>query len=583
MGKSRGIAQFLARSTEKSYIDSVYYENGTHAFDSDSLMTWIEYRDLPSASNSFSSLFINYLTNYPSVQQFYAGDFQNDNDWQHIIEKVLQRPLDRSRLVQILSEQNRNFHCGVRTLANIDSLLNDNTVAIVTGQQVGLFTGPLYTVFKTLTTLKLVERLTKKFSNYNFVPVFWLEGEDHDYEEVSSIKIINGANDVVKIEYPIGKKEVDQNVGAVGRLKFNESIQELFARVEESTIQTEFKSKVLELFRTAYQKGMTFNRAFVHLMNVLLEDSGLIFLDPNDREVKQLVQPIFERELRETPKFCQLVVDQSAELEKQYHAQVKPKPLNLFFFHNEGRYLLEPRGEEYSLKGTRQKLSKEQVAQFVANEPERFSPNVVLRPLCQDWLLPTAAYVAGPSEIAYFAQLKPLYAELGLQLPIIYPRASITILEEKVEKVLDRFSLPLLDFFRDVEIVKEKVVGQVSKVSVDELFGETTASIRETMSQLREGLKEIDPTLVGALENVQNKFSSNMEHLKNKAIEAQKRQHEVALRQIEKAANHIYPSSNLQERELNILHFLNKYGLEFLRWLYGEMGIDTFKHQVIRL
>lgn len=546
-------------------------------------MAWIDYRDLTSAGGVFSQLFIDYVRSYPSVQEFYSGDFRNDADWKRVTESVLARPLDRSLLVQLLSAQNRNFHCGVRTLAHIDSLLNDNTVAVVTGQQVGLFTGPLYTIYKTLTTLKLVERLNEKFTDYNFVPVFWLEGEDHDYEEVNSIKIINGSNDVVTVEYPLDEKQKDQNLGAVGLLEFSESINDLFVKIEETTIQTEFKSKVTDLFRTAYQAGMTFNRAFVHLMNVLLEDSGLIFLDPNDKQVKQLLKPIFRRELEETPRFCQLVINRSAELEKQYHAQVKPKPLNLFLFHNQGRYLLEPRGEEYSLKGTRRHLSKDLIFSFLENEPERFSPNVVLRPLCQDWLLPTATYVAGPSEIAYFAQLKPLYDELGLQLPIIYPRASITILEEKVEKVFERFSLNLLDFFSDVEIIKERTVRQVSTMSVDELFGGTAISIQEALNQLQSRLREIDPTLVGAVENLEKKFSSNLDSLKQKTIEAQKRQHEILLRQIEKAANHVFPSSNLQERELNVLHFLNKYGLEFLRWLYGEMGIESFKHQVIRL
>lgn len=577
------IASFLHVQRESAILAAVLHDQ-THSSPTFSVtMLWIDYRDLPSASNIFSTLFLDYISNFNKIQDFYSGDFRKDADWRRHLSAVVRRPLDRSRLVQILSDQNRGFHCGVRALANIDSLLNDNTVAIVTGQQVGLFTGPLYTIYKTLTTLKLVESLSQRFPDYNFVPIFWLEGEDHDYEEVSSIKVINGANDVIKLEYPLDEKLADQNLGAVGRLEFSDAIKDFFGRVSEATVQTEFSEKVFDLFRTAYQRGMTFNKAFVHLMNVLLEDSGLIFLDPNDREVKQLVQPIFERELRETPKFCQLVIDQSAELEKQYHAQVKPKPLNLFLFHSEGRYLLEPRGDEYNLKGTRRQLSKDLIFNYLANEPDRFSPNVVLRPLCQDWLLPTAAYVAGPSEIAYFAQLKPLYQELGLPAPIIYPRASITIVEEKIEKVLDRFSLSLTDFFRDAELIKEKAVQKISAIDVEELFGGTNAALNEALQQLEAGLKKIDPTLVSAMQTAQGKIASHLEGLKGKTIEAQKRQHEVVLRQIEKAASHIYPSSNLQERELNILYFLNKYGMEFLRWLYDEMKIDTFKHQVIPL
>jgi bacillithiol biosynthesis cysteine-adding enzyme BshC len=300
-------------------------------------------------------------------------------------------------------------------------------------------------------------------------------------------------------------------------------------------------------------------------------------------EVKRLLAPLFQRELSETPKFCQLVIDQSAELEKQYHAQVKPKPLNLFFFHHGGRYLLEPRADGYSLKGTRQHLTREFVQQAAVQSPELFSPNVVLRPICQDWLLPTVAYVGGPSEVAYFAQLKTLYREAQIPMPAIYPRASVTIVEEKVEIVLERFSLSLMDLFQDIELVKSRVAGQMAQLNIDELFASTLLSFQELFEQIKEPLQSIDPTLLGALENTTRKIEGQIAGLKEKAVGAQKRRHEVALRQIDKAANLVFPHSHFQERELNVLYFLNKYGMEFLRWLYDELKIDAFKHQIIKL
>ena len=543
----------------------------------------IDYREMRSVGNAFSSLFVDYVSDFRSVEKFYGGDFRDEAHWKSLLGKVANRAIDRSSLVKILASQNRNFHCGVRTLANIDALLNDNTVAVVTGQQVGLFTGPLYTILKTLTTLKLVESLSERYPDYNFVPVFWLEGEDHDLEEVNSIKVLSTSNDLQEFRYEMKRVSDDENLGAVGKIEFDESIESIFAGLDQSIIQTEFKARVLELFRMAYQKGMTFNRAFVHLMNVLLENSGLVFLDPNDNEVKKLLAPLFQRELAETPKFCQLVIDQSAEIEKQYHAQIKPKSLNLFFFHRGGRYLLEPRPDGYSLKGTRQHLTREFVIEAAKNTPELFSPNVVLRPICQDWLLPTLAYVAGPGEVAYFGQLRTLYEAVDIPMPIIYPRASATILEEKADKVLERFSISILDIYRDVEMVKEKVAAEVSNLNLDEVFGGTFVSIQEAFEAIAPVLQKIDPTLNGALENVSRKTTVNIEGLKERAVAAQMRQHEVSLRQIDKAANLIYPQGNFQERELNVVYFLNKYGLEFLRWLYGELKIDLFKHQVIRL
>jgi bacillithiol synthase len=543
----------------------------------------IDYRDLRSVGGTYSPLFVDYVSDFSKVQQFYHWNFRNENHWKTLLKRVTERSIDRSSLVKILGEQNRNFHCGVRTLANIDALLNDNTVAIVTGQQVGLFTGPLYTILKTLTTLKLVEQLAERYPEYNFVPVFWLEGEDHDYEEVNSIQVVTAANEIAEMKYELKPPSDDENLGAVGKIEFDETIDSIFAGLDQSLVQTEFKPKVLELFRTAYQKGMTFNRAFAHLLNVLLENSGLVFLDPNDKEVKKLLAPLFQRELAETPKFCQLVVDQSAELEKQYHAQIKPKSLNLFFFHRGGRYLLEPRPDDYTLKGTRQHLTKEFVTEAAKNTPELFSSNVVLRPICQDWLLPTLAYVGGPAEIAYFAQLKPLYEAVNIPCPIVYPRASATIMEEKAEKVLERFSVSLLDLLTDVERVKEKVAGQVAELNLDEVFGGTFLTVQEAFDGIKSAMQDIDLTLVGALDNVAKKTISNVEGLKEKAVAAQKRQHEVSLRQIDKAASIVFPKGGFQERELNVVYFLNKYGMEFLRWLYGELKIDIFKHQVIRL
>jgi len=546
-------------------------------------MQSIEYNDLPSNGSAFSSLFVDYITDFQKVKKFYTWNFRDPKHWTSALQLVSNRSLPRSEVSRILSMQNRNFHCGVKTLANIDALLNDNALAVVTGQQVGLFTGPLYTIYKTLTTLKLTEKLQAEFPDHVFVPVFWLEGEDHDYEEVGSVKLINQSNDLITVSYDPGEKTRNGNAGPVGQIEFQDSIETLFTELDSSLVPTEFKPKTMELFRTAYQKGMTFNKAFVHLMNDLLEDSGLVFLDPHDREFKTLLAPLFRKELEQTPRICQLVIDQSVEVEKEYHAQVKPKPVNLFFFHNTGRYLIEKKPTGFGLKGSRQQFTTEQMLSLVDTQPELFSPNVVLRPICQDYLLPTVAYVGGPGEISYFAQLKPVYAEFSIPQPVLYPRASATIIEEKVEKVLSRYHLDISDLFRDVELVKQKVAEHVSEVKIEELFGGASGSLDETMESLRAGLTKIDPTLAGALDTAKSKISFQLEALRQKTIAGQKRQNEVALRQAEKAAQHVFPASNFQERELNVLHFLNKYGLEFLRWLRGELTIDTFKHQIIRL
>jgi len=547
------------------------------------LTNWIDYQDLESSDGTFSRLFVDYVTDYQKVRQFYGGNPQDANDWRQLLQFVGARNIDRSGLAQILSRQNRDFHCGVKSLANIDLLRDDNCVAVVTGQQVGLLTGPLYTIYKAITAVKLADKLSREFSEYRFVPIFWLAGEDHDFEEVSSVSVYDKAGELVHLDYQTEGKESEANRGAVGEIELDESIELVFKSAEEALLPTEFKPKVLELFKKAYQQGMTFNKAFVHLMNVLLEDSGLIFLNSNDAEIKQLLLPVFRKELAETPKSCQLVIDQSAVLERQYHAQVKPRSINLFLFHEKGRYPIEPHPNGYFLKGTRQHFSKTELDSLLTEKPERFSANVVLRPICQDTLLPTIAYVAGPSELAYFGQYSTLYKEFGLRQPIIYPRASITIVEEKVEKVLTRFSLEPLALFGNIEFLKQQVAEQISDLKADDFFAEASHSVKESLDQLKPAIQSIDSTLLPALGHTLEKINTHLNVLKEKTIAAQKRQHEVSLRQLDKAAANLFPSSDFQERQVNILYFLNKYGPEFVRWLFREIQIDKLKHQLLRI
>jgi bacillithiol synthase len=546
-------------------------------------MNCIPYNELQFGESGFSRLFVDYIDNYIRVKDFFVGDFRDKKLWQSRLNAITHREMDRSSIAQVLLNQNRDYHCGIKTLANIDLLLNENTVAIVTGQQVGLFTGPLYTIYKILTALKLTEQLSQQYPENNFVPIFWLEGEDHDIEEVSSFSFLNASNELQQLRYPYEDKTFGNNFGAVGSVNLDESIGTLFTDLHQALLKTEYSPRVFELFATAYQKGMTFSRAFIHLVNVLLEDSGLIFFDPHNPDTKKILTPIFEQELNNISRTCQLVITQSELLENQYHAQVKPRAVNLFFFHNGGRYAIEPHEHGFSLKGTRRTFSKEEMLELLKSDPNLFSPNVILRPICQDYLFPTLAYIAGPSEVAYFAQFKLLYENFGIPEPIIYPRCSATIVEDRIQKIINKYGLQSKDFFTDLDALKERITTSISDFKVEELFSNTFGTVSESLTSLKDGLESVDPTLVPAMENTLVRMQGALNNLKDKTIAAQVRQHEISLRQLDKVAISLFPNSNLQEREMNIIYFLNKYGLELLRWLRNELVIDKFTHQIINL
>ncbi len=548
-------------------------------------MSWLDFRDIPATTGNLSNLYIDYLSRFQNVHQYFSGDFRNPDDWKSVLEQTAQKKRDRSTLFRVLIEQNKNFHCSVKTLANIDLLHNDNTFAVVTGQQVGILGGPLYTVYKILTALKLTETLKDRYPEYNFVPVFWLESEDHDFAEMNSVTLIGQDNSPVSIPYLIGGKPLEKNPGPVGSIRFDEHLQEFFTALDTTLLATEFKSKLLETLHHSYHLGATFTQSFVSWINKLFEDSGLVFCDINDREFKQLLIPVFLHECQHRSEISGRIITLSAELEQRYHAQVKPKAVNLFMFYKGGRYLIEPRDQEqdFSLKGTRFYLSPDELTLAVQSTPELFSPNVVLRPICQDTILPTAVYIGGPGEIAYFAQLKPVYELFDVPMPLIYPRASVTILEERLEKIIQKYQLEVIDLFSDTDLLVRRISEQISEVKVDAIFPTTQQRISEVLTELQFGLTQIDPTLIGALEHTKQKISATLDQLRDRTTAAQQKKNEIALSQIQKVANHIIPNSNFQERELSIVYFVNKYGMDFTRWLMDEVKIDRFEHQILHL
>ena len=544
---------------------------------------FIDYRDLPGTIGGFPGIFCDYVKDFERVGQFYGGDFHSLDNIFAKVPEVRERYHNRARIVEILSDQNRRFGSGPRSMENIRKLGEDTTFAVVTGQQVGILGGPLYTIYKTITALKLAEELNSRFAGFSFIPVFWLEGEDHDFDEVNSITVLNQENAPVRTEYLIRGKPQEKNVGAVGEIIFDDLLTKFLQSAEESLSSSEFRKSVFDLIREYYVPGVSFNDAFARLMNRLFEDSGLVFVSAHDNRLKQLLTPVFQKEIQDYKTISQIMIERSAELEVSYHAQIKANALNLFFFHKGGRYHIEPREDGFGLKGVRQVFSNDELLRITSESPELISPNVALRPLCQDTILPTVAYVGGPSEIAYFAQLQPLYKYFGVTMPIIYPRASATIIEAKVSRILEKYELNLTDVFEGYEHVSKHVIATISEVNIEELFSEASARIRDLMGEMKFGLNYIDPTLQGPLDSTSEKMESLITVLKAKVTAAQQTKHETALRQLQKLNSIIYPNNNFQERELPILYFMNKYGTGFVKWLMGEVKPDAFQHQLLWL
>lgn len=525
-------------------------------------------------------LFTNYVENFERVKEFFISNFRDESFLIKNLENFNKSIEHREKLVSILRKQYSNESISEKTKSNIDAFLSENTFAVVTGQQLGILTGPLYTIYKIITTIKLSEQLNEKYPELNFIPVFWLEGDDHDFDEVNWIKILDNENSLTKIIYDDGLDK-ETNRGPIGNYQFDLTIDNFIEKISVALRETEFKSDLINLIKKFYFAGATFKSAFVGLIKEFFDQKGLIVFDPQDIEVKNWLKDIFKKDIESYRFISEELILRSARLEEKYHAQVKIKPINLFYIEDNGRYLIEPSLNDFRLKGKRKKFTLEQLIAEIDSNPEKFSPNVILRPICQDFIFPTTYYVAGPSEICYHPQIYPYYAIHNLTPPILFPRASATVIEEKVQRIMDKYNLKLLDFFTDIEALAINITDKNSEIVVNELFDKIISELHKPFEELKEYLIKIDPTLEDVVKNAENKTNQALEVVKEKALNAQRKKNEIIFRQIYKTSNILYPDENLQEREINFIYFANKYSLNFIEYVFNKLDIKLFEHQII--
>jgi bacillithiol biosynthesis cysteine-adding enzyme BshC len=540
----------------------------------------INFAEIPNHQN----LFLDYLYEFENVQSFYPYNFRRREDYPEIFKRVFERNnTNKTSIKEIILKQYSSFqNLSSKTLKNLEILDDKKTLFVITGQQLGIFGGPLYTFYKIITAIKLASNLNERYDDYYFVPIFWMESEDHDFEEVNYINILNDSNNLISISYKEINPE-EELKESVGTIVFDESINNLFSKLETELRNTEFKSSLLEKLKSIYSAGKTFKQSFRELIFDLFDKYGLVCFDPQDSEVKKLLKPIFLNEINNFRRHTEKLVSVSAELEESYHAQVKIKPVNLFYTLDNGRYAIEPDENIFKLKRKRKQFSLEEILNEIDNYPEKFSPNVLLRPITQDYLFNTAFYVAGPSEISYFAQVYPLYEFFNLVPPIIYPRASATLFEKHLSNFTEKYNIDIKDIFFGEEYLKEKIIRKISEVDLNEVFDKNDRKLNLIFDELKQELFRIDKTLSDSVDRYREKTLHLLNDLKNKSKKFQDNKFETVLRQLRKLCNLLYPNQNLQERELNFIYFYNKFGPEIIDKIFSELSIQEFEQKIIFL
>lgn len=532
---------------------------------------------LPFSDFPFSKLFKDYVAFEEPLASFFAGDFRNPDAFREAAERTLRVSRDRHTLADVLLEQNTAWGLQDATAQNIAKLRDPESVVVITGQQLGLFMSPMYIPYKTLTTLLLAKEMETTL-NRPVVPVFWLAGEDHDFEEVAAFKL-PGEAQAHRFTYAAPA----DTRGPVGRIPLSDEISTIIDGIAAALPASPNKAELLQFLREAYQPGRTFRDAFATMISRLFKDTGLVIVSVDDKRLKELCIPLFQQEVRDYTTVTAAMEATSAALETTYHAQVKINPTNLFHMEDANRHPIDATAGTFLLRGNGQTYDEAGLLALVKSHPERISPNVVLRPIVQDVLFPTISYVAGPGEIAYYAQYKEAYAWANLPMPIIFPRASITLIEPAVRKARSHFDLPLSAYREEAPKIFRNHALQQLDIDLDKMFAQTENQIGAALSAMATDLLTWEASLQKTAGSTEQVIKKELDRFKEQVIKAQKRRMGHAERRINTIHNNIFPGGSLQERAISPLHFLNQYGLDFFKSLMSEVSLDTTAHQVINL
>lgn len=537
----------------------------------------IKFSEIPKTSK----LYQDFLYDFNHVSQFYQPEGLDIDLLVPRAAKVTAQTFSRDAVADVLAEQNQRAGAGEATLANIQRLRQSDSVVVITGQQAGLFTGPLYTIFKALTAIKLAEHL--RAQGVNAVPMFWIAAEDHDFQEVNHTRLVNREGQLVTVTYTACSPKEGKPVGQVKLAEgINENIDQLIAALPES----EFVPRLAAELRDSYAPGTGFADAFGKMMMKLLSQYGVVLINPLDDRLKHISGEIYSRAMSKLPEFADRLVTASAQLEAAgYHSQVytSQEAVPLFMLDEGRRTAMVRRDGRFYLKGIEKSFPADELLSTVLRCPNCFSPNVTLRPIVQDFLLPTVAYIGGPAEIAYFAQLRPNYSLLNRVEPVVLPRATFTLIEKRHAKTMSKYGIEFKDLFDGPESVLKKVVEQSLDNDTTRVFDETEKLFDEQLEKLRASLVAVDPTLGEAVKGGREKVFYQLSNLRTRFINTRGKRDETAKQQIERLFAVLYPNKGLQEREINFSYFLARYGYDLVDRLYQDVELGNNDHKLIYL
>ena len=513
----------------------------------------------------FSKRFLDYVNQNEKLRSLYRYAPSIDS-FEKAIKNISSQKFNRTLLVDVITEQYSKANCQLPT-ANCQLLLQEDTFTVCTGHQLCLFTGPLYFIYKIISTITLAEQLKKKYPESDFVPVYWMASEDHDFEEVNHIHLFGK-----KLEWK------NKQGGALGNYS-TDGIGELIDELEAILGDSKQARELIELFQNAYTKHSDFSSATRFLVNELFGEYGLVIIEPNDTKLKQEFVSVIEEDVFSNSSF-HLVEKSNNQLEKNgYKLQVNPREINIFYLSDNQRNRIVKENDKFNVVETRKSFSENELKEEIKSHPERFSPNVVTRPLYQQKILPNLAYVGGAAEISYWLQYKEMFDHYKIFFPVLVPRNFRMIMDETVSEKLMKIGLASEDVFLSINEMTEKYSTSVSGEKIS--FNAEKEQLKKLHKKISEKVSLIDASLVSSAEAELQKHLNALDALEKKMLRAFKQKNETAVSQIEKIKQKLFPNGELQERHDTFIPFYLKHGKNFIEDL--KRDIDPFDFRFIIL
>jgi len=540
--------------------------------ESDASLIAIDLRRLPGVRRLAS----DYGSHFSSIDSFVAGNPADPHAWADVVARSQAHVRDRDAIAEIVGAQQRRRHAPAAAIEAGARLAHSQTVAVLTGQQAGLFGGPMFTLLKALTALKLARQVETE-QGVPAVAVFWIDAEDHDWDEVRGCTVFDESLTPRQIALP----DAHEAALPVGAVRLGDTIVAAIDELEQALPGTEFRVELIAALRDAYTPGTGMADAFGRWIERVLGPHGLIVYDASDPAAKPLARGVFARELSSPGITTSLATRAGAALEAAgYHAQVHPGADAVALFR------LAPdrvpiRQQANGFQAGDHEFGATDLVREAETHPTHFSPNVLLRPIVQDTIFPTICYVAGPNELAYLCQLRDVYAHFGVPMPLMYPRVTATILDSGAMRFLAKNHLPLEELQAQDESALNDLLTRQMPPEIDEAFRAAGIDIEARLNRLIEVVPTIDPTLEGAARSTLKRMQQDLDTLRGKMVQAAKRRDETLRRQFVRTRSLAFPGGTAQERAIGWVWFLNQYGPGLIDRLLERLPVNLGKHWIL--